>query len=143
VPVVPAPGVPAVLAPSVPAVLAAAAADGYEQAAVIAADAPDIPGLILAKLLRPLTTRPVAVAPHTTGSGLLGLAATLPAVDWLPDATLDALSTAQVVAAAPQAGLVARTPGWHRLTDAAQLARLDVHLEGWDATRALLTAGGR
>jgi hypothetical protein len=128
---------------SVPAVLAAAAADGYDQAAVLAGDAPDVPGLVLAKLLRPLTTRPVAVAPAASGAGLLGLAARLPATDWLPAAGLDELSVEQVFAAAPQSRLVARTPGWHRLTDAAQLARLDPALDGWDATRTLLTAGSR
>ena len=55
-------------------VFAAAAADGYEQAAVVVGDVPDLPGMILAKLLRPLTTRPVAVAPARDGDGLLGLA---------------------------------------------------------------------
>ena len=46
--------------PTVTAALAAL--DGYDQAAVVAADAPDLPGLTLGKLLRPLTSRPVAVA---------------------------------------------------------------------------------
>ena len=126
---------------SVSSVLTAAAADGYEQAVVLAGDAPDVPGLVLAKLLRPLTTRPVAVAPAEGGTGLLGLAAQLPAVDWLPAAELDELSVEQVFAAAPQSRLVARTPGWHRLTGAAQLAHLDPALDGWDATRTLLSAG--
>ena len=49
---------------TVNATFAAAAADGYEQAAVIAADAPDLPGLILGKLFRPLTTKTLAVAPN-------------------------------------------------------------------------------
>src|SRR4051794_3351000 len=38
-------------------------ATDYDQVAVIAADAPDLPGLVLGKLLRPLTSRPVALAP--------------------------------------------------------------------------------
>jgi hypothetical protein len=122
-------------------VLAAAARDGYEQAALLAADAPDVPGLVLAKLLRPLTTRPVAVAPAEGSPGLLGLAARLPGVDWLPAEPLEQLTAEQVSAAAPERRLVARTPGWHRLTDAAQLARLDPALDGWDATRTLLTGG--
>jgi hypothetical protein len=126
---------------TVTAILAAAARDGYEQVAVLAGDAPDLPGLILAKLLRPLTTRPVAVAPHTGGAGLLGLAARIPAPDWLPSSGLDELSEEQVAAAAPERRLVAGTPGWHRLTDAAQLTHLDLALDGWEATRALLTAG--
>ncbi len=70
--------------PTVNAAFAAAAADGFEQAAVIAADAPDVPGLVLGKLLRPLTTRPVAVAPAEREAGLLGVASRLPAPDWLP-----------------------------------------------------------
>ena len=60
--------------PTVNAALAAAAADGFEQAAVIAPDVPDVPGLVLGKLLRPLTTRPVAVAPAEREAGLLGVA---------------------------------------------------------------------
>ena len=82
------PGMPIYDLPArtVGAALAAAAADGYDQAAVIVADAPDLPGLILGKLLRPLSSRSVAVAPATpAGPGLLGLAARLPAPDWLAD----------------------------------------------------------
>ena len=44
-------------------VLAAAAGDGFDQAAVIAADAADVPGMILGKLLRPLEKKAVAAAP--------------------------------------------------------------------------------
>src|SRR6185436_13468187 len=63
-------------------VLAAAAADGFDQAAVIAADAPDVPGMILGKLLAPLDTKAVAVAPAGPGGGVLGVATSLPAPDW-------------------------------------------------------------
>jgi hypothetical protein len=128
-------------APTVNAALAAAAADGYEQAAVVAADAPDVPGLVLGKLLRPLTTRPVAVAAagEGTGTGLLGLAARLPAPDWLP--TLDLEGDALAVRrAAPQPQDVAITAAWRRLRGPAELATLDPAVEGWDATRALLSA---
>src|SRR5262245_36418990 len=69
-------------------VLAAAAADGFDQAAVIAADAPDIPGMILGKLLRPLETKAVAVASGGPSGGLLGLATSLPAPGWLADLPL-------------------------------------------------------
>src|SRR5207248_2054728 len=55
-------------------IFAAAGRDGYDQAAVLAADAPDLPGMLVGKLLRPLSSRPVSVAPALTG-GLLGLAA--------------------------------------------------------------------
>ena len=50
-----------VAVPTVNAVFAALTA--YDQAAVVAADAPDVPALTLGKLLRPLSSRPVAVAP--------------------------------------------------------------------------------
>lgn len=132
------PGMPIYEVPArtVNAVLAATAAAGYDQAAVIAADAPDLPALLLAKLLRPLTTRAVAVAPG--GAGLLGVAARLPAPDWLPEIDLDAADAATVRAAAPRAADVAVTPSWRRLRGPADLATLDPAVEGWDVTRVLL-----
>lgn len=126
--------------PTVTAALAAAAAAGYTQAAVIAADAPDLPGLVVGKLLRPLTSCPVAVAPAGT-TGLLGIAARLPAPDWLPEVDLDT-DPGAIIAAAPRRGDVAVTPSWRRLRGAADLATLDPQLDGWDATRALLSTGG-
>lgn len=124
---------------TVNAALTAAAAQGYEQAAVIAADAPDVPGLILAKLLRPLTTRPVAVAPNGgVSGGLLGVAARLPVPDWLPPTALDTADVATLRAAAPRPATVAVTPAWRRLRDPADLATLDPAVEGWEATRSLL-----
>jgi hypothetical protein len=122
-----------------PTVFAAAAADGYEQAALLAADAPDLPGLMIAKLLRPLTTRPVAAAPDLgSASGLVGLAAVLPAPEWLPATGLDALTPQSLRKLSPQVTDVAPASGWHRLRGPADLDRLDPRLEGWDATRALL-----
>ena len=118
-------------------IFAAASADGYRQAAIIAADAPDLPAMMIGKLLRPLSTRPVAVAPASTG-GLLGLAARLPAPAWLPPLDL-AADVADVRAAAPEPGLVGAGTGWHRLTGPDALARLDPGLEGWARTRELLT----
>lgn len=115
----------------------------YGQVAVIAGDAPDVPGLIIGKLLRPLTTKPVAVAPaEGDGPGLLGAAARLPVPEWLPDLDLDGAVAAAVRAAAPRPGDLAVTPGWHRLRGPADLARLNPAIEGWDATRALLSATG-
>lgn len=135
------PGMPVYDLPAnhVGAVLAAATADGYDQAAVIVADAPDVPGLILGKLLRPLTSRALAVAPAANpGPGLLGLAARLPAPDWLPELDLDTADVDLVRAAAPQLGQVVSTPGWRRLRGPADLATLDPAVEGWDTTRVLL-----
>jgi hypothetical protein len=124
----------------VSSVLAAAARDGYEQAAVLAPDAPDLPGLLVGKLLRPLTTRTVAVAPAAGGAGLLGVACRLPAPEWLPAFDLDTGSVAEVRAAAPNPTDVVSTPPWRRVLGPADLATLDLAVEGWEATRALLTA---
>jgi hypothetical protein len=118
-------------------VLAAAAADGFDQAAVIAADAADVPGMILGKLLRPLETKPIAVAPGGE-SGLLGVAARLPPPDWLIDHDLDTASAMLLRKTAPQPGDVSSTPDWRRLRGPADLASLDPALEGWENTRSLL-----
>lgn len=125
-------------APTVRAALAAAAADGHERAAVVLADAPDLPAMLIGKLLRPLSTRAVAIAP-ADGGGLLGAAACLPLPEWLPELDTE---TGDVVAArrpAPQPTLVAAAPGWHRLRGPDDLRRLDPALDGWEATRAILT----
>jgi hypothetical protein len=121
----------------------AVAADGFDQAVVIAGDAPDLPGMMIAKLLRPLTTRPVAVAgAHAspeTEAGLLGVAARLPAPWWLPAMELDQLTPQSLRRLAPRPTDVAPAPAWHRMRGPYDLARLDPGLEGWDATRALLS----
>ncbi|MEV0713632.1 hypothetical protein [Asanoa sp. NPDC050611] len=131
-----------VRATTVNATFAAAAADGYDQAAVIAADAPDVPGLILGKLFRPLTTKTLAVAPAEGGTGLLGVASRLPAPDWLPDVDLDADVAATAIRPhAPNPAEIATAPPWRRLRTPADLATLDPAVEGWDATRALLSGG--
>jgi hypothetical protein len=122
-------------------VLAAAADDGYEQAVVLAMDAPDLPGMVIAKLLRPLTTRPAAAASATGADGLIGFAANLPAPAWVPAQTLDALTPQMLRKLAPAITDVAPASAWHRLRAPADLARLDPRLEGWDNTRALLISG--
>lgn len=128
--------------PTVPAIFAAAAADGFDQAAVVAGDAPDLPGMQIAKLLRPLTTRQVTAAPSVEAvRGLLGIASRLPAPSWLGDVDLDTATVAEVRRAAPAPTDVIGTPGWHRLRSPDALRRLDPDLDGWDATRALLTRG--
>jgi hypothetical protein len=134
------PGMPIyeVPTPTVRPVLAAAAAAGFHQAAVLAADAPDVPGMTLGKLMRPLTTRPVAVAAAGPGGGLLGVAARLPPPDWLPDHDLDSASPQLLRRDAPAPGDVASAAAWRRLRGPADLAALDPALEGWPTTRALL-----
>jgi hypothetical protein len=118
-------------------VLDAAASDGFDQAAVIAADAPDVPGMILGKLLRPLESKAVAVAPGGA-EGLLGVATSLPAPDWLIDHDLDTASAMLLRKTAPSPGDVSSTAEWRRLRGPAELATLDPALEGWENTRALL-----
>jgi len=119
-------------------VFEAAAKDGYDQAAVVAADAADVPGMILGKLLRPLTTKPVAVAPAGSDGGLLGVASHLPAPPWLPDHDLDTASPGGLRKWAPQPSDVQSTADWRRLRGPADLATLDPALEGWETTRAIL-----
>jgi hypothetical protein len=123
---------------TVRAVLEAATSDGFDQAAVIAADAPDVPGMVLGKLLRPLETRPVGVAPAGAGNGLLGVASRLPPPAWLVDHDLDTASAMALRRTAPQPGDVQSTADWRRLRGPADLASLDPALEGWENTRALL-----
>ncbi|MFI6267108.1 hypothetical protein [Micromonospora sp. NPDC051006] len=121
-----------------------AALTGYDQAAVIAADAPDLPGLTIGKLLRPLTSRPVAVAPaEGVGPGLLGVAARLPVPDWLPVIDLDRSLPTTVRAAAPRPNDLSVTPAWRRLRGPVDLAALDPAVEGWETTRALLSGAGQ
>lgn len=143
------------------ALLAALHERGYRQAAVLAPDAPDLPGLLIAKVFSGLAGATVAVVPAlppgrpdlpplargrlaAPPGGLAVLGAWLPPPRWL-SADLADLDAADVVdrlrAAAPDRRDLVVTPAWRRLRDPADLAALDPGLEGWEATRALL--GGR
>ncbi|MGC4852418.1 hypothetical protein ACLQ24_03250 [Micromonospora sp. DT4] len=118
--------------------------DGHDQAAVLAGDVPDLPALTVGKLLRPLTTRSVAVAPVDGGGpGLLGVAVRLPVPEWLPPLDLDTATPADARVGAPQPGDVAVTTGWRRQRGPTDLAALDPAFEGWEATRSLLSGSGR
>jgi len=119
-------------------VLEAAERDGFDQAAVLAADAADVPGMVLGKLLRPLSSKPVAVAPTGQVNGLLAVAARLPVPPWLADTDLDTATPMTVRRTAPQPSLVESTADWRRLRGPHDLATLDPALEGWDNTRAIL-----
>ncbi len=123
------------------AALRAAADAGYAEAAVIAADAPDLPALHIGKLFRGLGSHPVAAAP-ADGGGLVGLAARLPVPEWLVvvDPSLDEASLPFLRAAAPEPRSVAAAPSWHRLRVPTDIRYLDPGLEGWEATRSLLGA---
>lgn len=110
--------------------------------AVVVADAPDLPTLLLGKLFSALAGPPIldaAVCP-AGGGGLV--AAAIPVTGpapWLAELDVrlddpDALTRLQ--AAAPARALAVGS-GWHRVRSRADLDRLDPGLEGWDATRAL------
>jgi glycosyltransferase A (GT-A) superfamily protein (DUF2064 family) len=126
--------------------LDALAAAGADQVTVLAGDAPDLPGLLVGKLHRALGSADVAVLPGSDG-GLVGLATNAPLPDWLAadSAAVDldddhALATLRD--AARRRTAVSVGPGWHRVRNRDDLARLDPGLEGWEITRQLLGVGG-
>jgi hypothetical protein len=136
--------------------LRAVAARGADQVVVLAADAPDLPPLLIGKLFRALGAlrrADFAVCP-AEGGGLVALAAWLPLADWfaaviseldLPgsSAELDVADfTERLRRGAPRRGIVQAVPGWHRLRSADDLRRLDPGLEGWQSTRGVLGPGG-
>ena len=89
-----------------------------------------------------VSAAPMAVAAvPAAGGGLVVLASRLPAPDWLPaDLDLDTPDAVQRLRlAAPGRRDLAVTPGWRRLRSRADLDGLDPGLEGWEATRALLS----
>jgi hypothetical protein len=115
---------------------------GADEAAIVMGDAPDLPPLLLGKLHSALTGAEVAICP-ADGGGLVALAARLPVPQWLraaaavvdPDA--EEILPALRRVAPPRALQVGS--GWHRIRRPADVVRLDPGLEGWDATRALLS----
>jgi hypothetical protein len=140
------PGTPVIHAGGLSVALERLAELGAEQAAVVAADAPDLPPLLIGKLFRALGHAQAAVCP-AEGGGLVALAMPLPPPPWLFHAVTDAgfglfdLPDAfvRLRAAAPRPGVVQAGPGWHRLRTTADLDLLDLGLEGWESTRALLS----
>ncbi|GII93025.1 hypothetical protein [Sinosporangium siamense] len=108
------------------------------QAVVVCADAPDLPPLLIGKLFRELGRAQITVC-QAAGGGAVAVAAHLPLPAWA-SVDLDAPDVvADLRAAAPGRRMVATGPGWHRLRAPGDLAALDPGLEGWEATRALLS----
>ena len=105
--------------------LARAHAAGATVAVLIVGDAPDLPPLLIGKVLSALSDAEVAVTP-CEGGGLVTFAARLPLVG-----PVDLDGPVPVGAGVG--------PGWHRLRSPTDIHRLDPGLEGWDSTRALLT----
>lgn len=121
-------------------VFAALADRGYDEAAVVAADAPDLPGLLVAKPFSGMATAAVGAVP-AEGGGLVVLATRLPAPGWLPpDIDLDTADAVdRLRSTAPRRRDLVVAAGWRRLRTPADLRGLDPGLEGWEATRALLS----
>ncbi len=110
-----------------------------EQAVLLSGDAPDLPPLLIGKLFRELGRARVAVCP-AAGGGAVAIAAHLPYPDWAAVGFDDPEPVRSLRALAPGPRTVATGPGWHRLRTPQDLHRLDPGLEGWDNTRALLSA---
>ena len=133
------PGMPVVAAPDrrLGSVVAALAALGADEAGVVVPDAPDLPALLLGKLHSALTSAEVAVCPAADGR-LVAAAARVPLAPWAHAVTLDdADALGALQAGAPHRALHIGA-GWHRVGSEADARRLDVGLEGWERTRALL-----
>lgn len=112
--------------------------------AVVVADAPDLPVLLLGKLFSAIAGprgASVAVCP-AAGGGLVAAAAMVPISGWLRQLSVrfDDRDALDVLHASAPLTELSVGPGWHRVRDHADLALLDPGLEGWDATRAYLAS---
>ncbi|MEQ4716930.1 hypothetical protein [Nonomuraea sp. B19D2] len=110
-----------------------------DQAAVISADAPDLPPLLVGKLFRELGRAEITICPAQNG-GAVAMACALPAPAWADPDLDDADIVATLRGQAPGPRRVATTPGWHRLRTREDVEALDPGLEGWENTRALVRA---
>jgi hypothetical protein len=112
--------------------------------AIVVADVPDLPTLLLGKLFSALAGprgAGVAISPAEAG-GLVAVAANLPLTGWLAASSLrlddpDAMVIARRAAPDRQLSIC---PGWHRVRTPSDVVHLDPGLDGWDATRTFLEA---
>ncbi|MEV7967031.1 DUF2064 domain-containing protein [Sphaerisporangium sp. NPDC088356] len=125
--------------PAGPAEAFAALQPYGEEAVVISGDAPDLPPLLIGKLFRELGRAPIAICPAADG-GAVAMAARLPFPAWASAGLDDPDVVVRLRGQAPGSRMVATGPGWHRLRAPGDIARLDPGLEGWENTRALLSA---
>ena len=117
---------------------AVAAVGPASSVVLVSHDAPDLPGLLIGKLFRALSTADASVCPATDGS-LVALGVRVPPAPWLT-ALAPSLDTplAELEAAEPRRLAIQLGPGWHRLRSVGDLGVLDPGLDGWESTRALL-----
>jgi hypothetical protein len=122
------PGMPVlvVAAASIDAGLGTLVEAGADEGALVSADVPDLPALLIGKLFSALTSAEVGVCPADSGA-LVARGLALDARDALE----------KLRAAAPRRALHVGS-GWHRVDGVADAMRLDPGLEGWEATRAWL-----
>ena len=116
-----------------------------DELVVMTADAPDLPGLVLAKMFQVLHRVDLVVAPQRNGGGCVAIGVALPLRDWLTDDLLD-LERSPLARLPPERAPGrgwALAPTWHRLQRPHDLALLDPSLEGWEQTRALVTGSAR
>ncbi|QNE22883.1 DUF2064 domain-containing protein [Kribbella qitaiheensis] len=133
------PGTPVYsVGPTRPVLDALSGAGPAAAAVAVSYDAPDLPGLLIGKLFRALSTADLAVCPSEDG-GQVAIGVNLPVASWVVAAepTFDT-SLSELEQLKPRRHAVAIGPGWHRMRSPGDLARLDPGLEGWDATRAIL-----
>ncbi|GAB2670954.1 hypothetical protein GCM10009743_54000 [Kribbella swartbergensis] len=133
------PGTPVYAVDTAKPVLDAVALAGPAAAVVaVSHDVPDLPGLLIGKLFRALSTADIAVTPAEDGT-LAAIGVNVPTADWVTSVapTFDT-PLAELESSKPRRHAVAIGPGWHRLQSPADLSRLDPGLEGWDATRSIL-----
>ena len=125
--------------------LARRVARDADELVVLTADAPDLPGLVLAKIFRVLHRVDLVVAPQRNGGGCVAMGVALPPRDWLTEDLLDLERSpvAQLPSGRPGRSRWALAPAWHRLQTPDHLSRLDPGLEGWEQTRALLAGSAR
>jgi len=112
----------------------------FDELVLVPGDVPDLPGLVVAKVLKVLHRADLVLAPERGGPGCVALGLRLPLAGWLEQQVLDLDDDPfdRLLPLVPSRQALQRAPDWHRLRTPASLRRLDPGLEGWEETRALL-----
>jgi hypothetical protein len=133
------PGTPVyAVSPSRPVLDAVELAGPAAAVVAVSFDVPDLPGLLIGKLFRALSTADIAVTPAEDGT-LAAIGVNRPTAPWVTElAPTFGTPLAELESHKLRRHAVAVGPGWHRLRSNADIARLDPGLEGWDATRSQL-----